>query len=412
MARRVHRLSAKAVENQRKPGYYPDGAGLYLQVSEGGSKSWLFRFMLNGRAREMGLGSLLAISLADARARASDCRRLLADGVDPIEARKQGRVQVALQAARTITFEDAWKKFIATNSAKWKNAKHVAQWESTLETYAGKVMGHVPVADIDTGMVLRVLEPIWTTKHETATRLRQRIEKVLSWATVHKYRSGENPARWRGHLDQTLPTISKEERVEHFPALPYKEIPTFMPKLREQEGIASSALELTILSAMRTEAVIAAKPAEFDLDEAIWTVPAARMKGKKRSPHKVPLSPRAVAIVRERIKAGGEYMFPGLKEGKPLSNGAMLQLLDRMKRGDITVHGFRSTFKDWAAECTSYPEIVSEMALGHRIPDKVQAAYRRGDLLEKRRGLMDEWARYCETSKRSGGVVVLRRKRA
>jgi integrase len=412
MARHVHKLSAKAVESKRKPGYYPDGAGLYLQVSKGGSKSWLFRFMLNGRAREMGLGSLLAISLADARSRASDCRRLLADGIDPIEARKQGRIQVAMQAARTITFEDAWKKFIAANRAKWKNAKHVAQWENTLETYAGKVMGHVPVADIDTGMVLRVLEPIWTTKHETATRVRQRIEKVLSWATVHKYRSGENPARWRGHLDQTLPTISKEERVEHFPALPYKEIPTFMLKLREQEGIAPSALELTILSAMRTEAVIAAKPAEFDLDEAIWTVPAARMKGKKRAPHKVPLSPRAVAIVRQRIKAGGEYLFPGQKEGKPLSNGAMLQLLDRMKRGDITVHGFRSTFKDWASECTAYPEIVSEMALGHRIPDKVEAAYRRGDLLEKRRGLMDEWAEYCETSKRSGGVVMLRRKRA
>jgi len=225
--------------------------------------------------------------------------------------------------------------------------------------------------------------------------VRQRIESVLPWATVRGYRSGENPARWKGHLDQTLPKISKEERVEHFPALPYKELPAFMPELRKHEGVAPLALEFTILTAMRTDAVIGAKPSEIDLKEATWTVPAERMKGKKRRPHKVPLSSRALSIVRKRIEAGGEFLFPGARDGEPLSNGAMLQLLERMGRGDITVHGFRSTFKDWATECTAFPDIVSEMALAHKIKDKVEAAYRRGDLLEKRRHLMNEWATYC-----------------
>jgi integrase len=415
--RRLHRLNAKTVEHAAHPGgkksdhYLPDGAGLYLRVTASGAKSWAFVYMRNRRAREMGLGSILGVSLADARARAADARRLLANGADPIDAREAGRAEVARAAAHSITFAEAAKRYIAANKAAWKNPKHIAQWENTLTTYAGGVFGHVPVAQIDTALVLRVLEPIWTEKHETATRLRQRIESVLAWATVRGYRSGENPARWKGHLDQTLPKISKEERVEHFAALPYKDVSAFMPKLREQPGAAALALELTILTAMRTEAVISAKPAEFDLADRIWTVPAERMKGKKRAAHKVPLSARALAIVRERISGGGEYLFPGLKEGKAMSNGAMLQLLDRMGRGDITVHGFRSTFKDWASEQTAFPDIVSEMALGHTIPNKVEAAYRRGDLLEKRRQLMDAWAKYCQTKPR-GEVVPIRPKRS
>jgi len=404
-------LTAKVVEKKSTPGYYADGNGLYLRVKASGAKSWAFCYMLAGKSREMGLGPFPTISLADARTKVVDCRKLLANSNDPIDARAAGRAQLAQAAAHSITFDEAAKRYIAGRRATWKNAKHIAQWENTLTTYAGPIFGHMPVAEINTALVLRVLEPIWTTKHETASRLRQRIESVLAWAAVHGYRSGDNPARWRGHLDQTLPKISKEERVEHFPALPYREVSSFMKKLRKQEGVAARALELTILTAMRTDAVIAAKPDEFDLHEAVWTVPAARIKGKKRTAHKVPLSARAAAIARELIEAGGDYVFPGLRERTPLSNGAMLQLLDRMGHGDITVHGFRSTFKDWASECTAFPEIVSEMALAHTIPNKVEAAYRRGDLLEKRRQLMHAWAKYCDSVKAPGEVVSLKVKR-
>ena len=415
MSRRIQRLSAKAVESKKQPGYYPDGGGLYLQVSRSGTKSWVFSFTLARKQREMGLGPLgtaphYVVSLAAARAKAADCRNLLANNVDPIAAR-ESRAQLALTAAKSITFREAAKRFIARNRPTWKNPKHISQWENTLATYADPIMGHLPVADVDAALVLRVLEPIWISKHETADRVRQRIERILSWSTVRGYRSGDNPARWRGHLDQTLPTISKEERVKHFPALPYKEIPAFMRQLRAESGIAPLALELTILSAMRTDAVIPARPQEFDLHEAVWTIPAERMKGKRRVAHRVPLSPRALAIARERIVAGGEFMFPGLKEGKPLSNGAMLQLLDRMGHGEITVHGFRSTFKDWATECTAFPEIVSEMVLAHKISNKVEAAYRRGDLIEKRRPLMVAWEKYCKSCPASARAGPLPRKK-
>jgi len=408
MKRQMLRLSQKEVVNKRKPGYYPDGGGLYLQVSESGSKSWLFRYVLHGKERQMGLGPFHTVTLADARTKAVDCRKLLLAKIDPIDARNAEQAGKALDAARSITFNECATAYIKAHRAGWKNAKHADQWTNTIETYCGPVFGALPVQGVDTGLVQKVLGPIWTEKHETATRLRGRIESVLNWATSQGYRKGDNPARWRGHLENLLPAISKRRRVQHHPALPYAELAAFIASLRTQEGIAAKALEFTILTAARTGEVIGARPDEFDLDAALWTIPAKRMKAEKE--HRVPLSPRAVAIVREMLKAHkGAFVFPGGKEGKPQSNMAMLELLKRMERGDLTVHGFRSTFRDWASERTNYPREVCEMALAHAVSDQVEAAYRRGDLFEKRRRLMAEWARHCENPKSTGKVVSLAR---
>jgi len=411
MKRQLLRLSQKEVVNKRKPGYYPDGGGLYLQVSESGSKSWLFRFALNGKERQMGLGPFHTVTLADARAAAVECRKLLLAKIDPIEARKAKLAGEALNAARSITFNECATAYIKAHRAGWKNAKHADQWTNTIETYCGKVFGSLPVQGVDTALVLKALEPIWTAKPETASRLRGRIESVLDWATSRGYRTGENPARWRGHLENLLPTISKKRRVKHHPALAYDELGAFIASLRTQEGIAAKALEFTILTAARTGEVIGAKPEEFDLDAALWTIPVGRMKADKE--HRVPLSPRAVAIVREMLEAHkGDYVFPGGKEGKPLSNMAMLALLERMGRDDLTVHGFRSTFRDWASERTNYPREVCEMALAHTVGDQVEAAYRRGDLFEKRANLMKDWARFCDMQKVSAEVLPISRKSA
>ncbi len=408
MKRQLLRLSQKAVVNKRTPGYYPDGGGLYLQVSESGSKSWLFRFALNGKERQMGLGPFHTVTLAEARAAAVECRKLLLAKIDPLEARKARLAGEALDAARSITFAECAAAYIKAHRAGWKNAKHADQWTNTIETYCGPVFGGLPVAGVDTGLVLKVLEPIWTTKHETATRLRARIENVLNWATTRGYRTGDNPARLRGHIDNLLPAISKRRRVKHHPALPYDELGAFIALLRKQEGIAARALEFTILTAARTGEVIGATPSEFDLDAALWTIPAGRMKAEKE--HRVPLSPRAVEIIREIGKTHkGAFVFPGGKEGKPLSNMAMLELLKRMGRDDLTVHGFRSSFRDWASERTNYPREVCEMALAHSVSDQVEAAYRRGDLFEKRRRLMAEWARHCDSPKSTSKVISLTR---
>lgn len=406
MVRALQRLTAKGVEKRREPGYYADGGNLWLQVSPAGTKSWIFRFTLNGRSREMGLGSLNAVSLAKAREKAADCRALLADGIDPIDARDGQRSQEALARARQRSFEKCAEAYVKAHRAKWRNKKHAAQWTNTLETYCGPVIGALPVADVDTGLVLRCLEPIWTEKHETATRLRQRIESILDWARARGYRTGDNPARWKGHLDKTLPAIPKKARVKHHAALPYADMGAFMKTLRGQEGTAARALEFVILTAARTAEVIGAQPEEFDLKKAVWTIPGARMKAGRE--HRVPLSPRALEIVRAQIELGGEHLFPGLKNGMPLSNMAMLALLERMGRDDLTVHGFRSTFRDWAAESTSYPREVCEMALAHTVSDQVEAAYRRGDLFEKRHRLMVDWAKHCER-RQKGNVVPLKK---
>jgi integrase len=391
MARAIGKLTALKVGRELPPGRYPDGGGLYLQVSPAKTKSWFFRFQSHGKRREMGLGSLSAVSLTDARVKAAECRRLRHEDVDPIKARDDRRQQAALDAAKTTTFKEAAASYIASHKPGWRNAKHVAQWENTLATYAEPILGKLSIQAIDTDLVLKVLQPIWHAKPETAGRVRGRIEAILDWAKVRGLRQGENPARWRGHLSHLLPARAKVRRVEHHAALPYGELAAFMAALREQEGVAARALEFTILTAARTGETIGAVRGE--VDTSVWTVPADRMKAHKE--HRVPLSPRALAILRDNDAARSDYLFPGGKASKPLSNMAMTEVLRRMGRGDITVHGFRSTFRDWAADCTHFPGEVAEMALAHAIGDETEAAYRRGDLFEKRRRLMAEWAAFC-----------------
>lgn len=411
MGRKIQRLTAKTVANTKAPGYYPDGAGLYLQVSPAITKSWIFRYTLSGKAREMGLGPLHTISLADARQKAAEARRLLLDGLDPIEVRDSKRANQALSAARALTFDQCAEAYIKAHRSGWKNEKHIEQWQNTLRDYCGPVIGSLPVHLVDTGKVVEVLEPIWSTKNETATRLRGRIEKILDWATVRSYRSGDNPARWRGHLDNLLARIEKRKRVNHHPALAFNEMGEFMVALRAQEGITADALELLILTATRTGEVIGAKWDEFDMDAALWTIPAERMKAYRE--HRVPLSTQAMKLLNGLLKKRqGDFVFPGRKKKKPLSNMAMLTQLKRMGKTNITVHGFRSTFRDWAAECTNYPREVCEMALAHTVSDQVEAAYRRGDLFEKRRMLMEDWAKHCDIIKQPGKVVSIRQKKA
>lgn len=405
MGREVHRLSAKSVEKQSSPGYYCDGGGLYLQVSRSASKSWIFRYARDGKPREMGLGSQRDVTLAAARTKAGEARRQLADGIDPIAARDASKVQERLRKAGTESFAKCAEKYISAHRAGWRNPKHAGQWEATLTTYADPVIGNLPVRDVDTELVLRILEPIWAKKPETASRLRGRIERVLDWARVRGYRSGENPARWRGHLDKLLPAGLNRRVRKHHAALPYDEIPAFIGQLRAEEGTAAQALEFLILNVSRTGEVIGAKPGEIDARKALWTVPAERMKAGRE--HRVPLSPRAVEIAE--AQPVGPFLFAGRDDGQGLSNMAMLELLKRMGRADLTVHGFRSSFRDWAAECTTYPNEVCEMALAHAITDKVEAAYRRGDLFEKRRQLMADWASYCERPKTGAKVTPMKR---
>jgi integrase len=392
---------------------YADGGGLYLQVTGSGAKSWIFRFSLRGRAREMGLGPLQTVPLADARQAATSCRRLLRDGVDPIEERKAQHGAAALEAAKAVTFRQAAEAYIESHRKGWRNPKHAKQWSRTLDTYAYPHFGSLPVQGVDVGLVMKALEPIWTEKPETASRLRGRIEAVLDWAKTRGYRMGENPARWRGHLENLLPARGKVRRVNHHPALPYAEIGSFMSGLRGQDGIAALALELVILTATRSGEVRGARGAEFDLNQALWTIPEDRIKGERE--HRVPLSAAALGVLRRLLERRGVdnlpadgFAFPGARTGRPLSDMTLSAVLRRMKRHDITVHGFRSTFRDWAAEQTNFPREVAEMALAHAVEDKVEAAYRRGDLFEKRRRLMDAWARYCGTVQKTGKVVPMR----
>lgn len=405
MAREVHRLSAKVVEKAKRPGYYADGGNLYLQVSSSLTKSWIFRYTRQGRSHEMGLGSGRVFSLAEARSKASDTRRLLGEGLDPISAREGRRTRERLEKASTLTFAKCAEKYIAAHRAGWRNPKHISQWENTLETYAGQIIGRLAVKDVDTALVLRVLGPIWTKKPETATRLRGRIERILDWARVMGYRAGENPARWRGHLDKLLPAALNRKNREHLAALPYDEIGAFVVDLRAREAIAARALEFAILTAARTGEVIGARSDEIDVDKALWTIPAARMKAGRE--HRVPLSPRALQIAKAQPE--GLFLFAGGKVKQGLSNMALLEVLRRMGRDGLTVHGFRSTFRDWASERTSYPREVCEMALAHAISNKVEAAYRRGDLFEKRRKLMLDWAKYFDSPKVSGKVLSIKR---
>jgi integrase len=402
MAQTVNQLTATKLQKLKAPGMYPDGAGLYLQVTGEDAKSWLLRYSLRGKAREMGLGSLRKVSLADARRKAAECHKLLDEHVDPIEHRAKVRTSAALANAKTITFKEAADRYIAMRSKGSKNVKHAAQWGTTIATYALPLLGKLPVRDIDVGLVHQVLEPIWNTKPETAGRVRGRIEKILGWAKVNNYREGENPARWRDNLDQLLPKPSEVRKVRHHPALPYAELPTFMEQLRQEEGAAARALEFTILTAARTEEVILAGPAEIDKREKLWTAPAEHMRLKRE--HLVPLCDRAMQVLDEASKS---YLFPSPSHpDKHLSNMAMLMVLDRMGYGHVTVHGFRSTFKDWTRDRTRFENYVSEAALAHASGDKIEAAYARSAVLDKRRKLMEAWAVYCAAPTRRADADV------
>jgi integrase len=398
MARQVNKLSARTVATLTKPGRHSDGGGLYLVVEGSGSRRWAFLFRQNGRLREMGLGGLISVPLAMAREVAADCRRTLAGGGDPIAARKGASIS-------TPTFGTFADQFLEAKGPGWRNEKHRAQWKMTLDVYAAP-MRRKPVDAITTEDVLSVLKPIWTEKPETASRLRGRIEAVLDAARAAGHRMGENPARWKGHLAQLLSKRQKLTRGHHA-ALPYQDVPEFLRALRARLGVAALALEFAVLTAARSGEVLGAHWDEIDLKEQIWTVPANRMKGNRV--HRVPLSGRAVAILSELQKAQtNEFVFPGQRARRPLSGMALEMVLRRMKVEGATVHGFRSSFRDWAGDKTSFPREVAEAALAHAIGDETEAAYRRSDALAKRRKLMDAWAAYCEP-KAASNVVRLAR---
>jgi integrase len=404
MARILNRLTAMKVTKAKGPGLLSDGGGLYLRIAPGGSKQFIFRYAVNGRLRDMGLGPTHTLSLEQARERARDARLLRLDGLDPIEA-KRARV-AALQAAdaKAMTFKQCAEGFIKDNEKEWKNAAHHKQWTSTLATYVYPILGNLPVAAIDTPLVLSVLKPIWTDKTETASRVRGRIEAILGWATVHHYRSGDNPARWQGLLEHALPARSKVAKTEHHAALPYAEIAPFMARLRQDTSAAARCLEFIVLTGARLAEATEAMWSE--IDGRTWTIPANRMKGGRE--HKVPLSNAAMAVVEAmRAVRMSDFIFPGMRAGQPVG-ARTIQELVRQLGGEITTHGFRSCFRDWAAERTNFPREVAEMALAHAIPSAVEAAYRRGDLFEKRRRLMDAWAEFCGKPNASGKVVALR----
>src|ERR1700730_2525797 len=399
---RTGKLSAVEVAKVKAPAELHDGGGRYLRVSRTATKSWVFRFQRDGRRRDMGLGPYPDISLADARTRASTHRRQLHDGIDPLDAKEAQRRVERASVAKGRTFREIAEEFIGRNQTSWRNAKHRQQWRNTLQAYVYPAIGDLPVAVIDTGLVVQVLDPIWTEKPETATRVRGRIATVLDAATVHGFRHGPNPAQWKGNLAHILPARGKVRRVEHHAALPFNDIPEFLAELRCRPGITARTLEFAILTAARTAEVLGACWREIDWAASVWTIPGERMKAGRE--HRVPLSEAALGVLETvrplALLRNGELdpaapVFPGPRRVLRLSNMSMLMLLRRMKRQDLTAHGFRSTFSDWAAERTAYPREVVEMALAHAVENKVEAAYRRGDLFAKRRELMGAWAAFC-----------------
>jgi integrase len=397
------KLTVDAVKKETREGLHADGKGLYLKVQVDGSKSWIYRYQINGHRRSMGLGGFPGLSLASAR-KARDIQRLqVSAGVDPLQTKRLRKEEAVASHKRSkaqlMTFQRCSEDYINQQAASWKSRKHEAQWTNTLATYANPVIGRLPVEEIETAHLLEILKPIWLQKTETATRVRNRIELVLDYAAAMQYRSGENPARWRGNLAHLLPKPSKVREIKHHPALPYSELPEFMSALLNAKGLAARALTLTILCATRTSETLNAEWSEINMETKVWTIPKERMKQNKT--HRVPLSNQAITLLEDLKSTGrSNFVFPGSKRGKPLSNMAMTICLSRMGRGDITVHGFRSTFRDWVAEKTNYPQRVAETALAHRLKDGAEAAYQRGDLLEKRKQMMDAWAQYAlpETS--------------
>jgi len=456
-----NRLNAVKVKTENKPGLHCDGHGLYLQVTRFWSaeyvdratgkcreksferesealafkaelgtqgtdakispyttRSWLFRYMMDGRARKMGLGAVHTVSLAEARKRAADARLRVHDGIDPIDDEKARRTRLRLEAAKAMTFRQMADAYVEAHCDGWKNDKHKAQWLGTFtETKRGAkkfpaftaLINDLPVSSIDTDLVLKVLRPIWSKTPETASRVRGRIAAVLDMATALKLRQGDNPARWKGNLDTLLPARAKIAPVNHHDAVPYSKMPAFMAVLRAKAGVSARALEFTILTAARTGEVIGAKWNEIDFVSKLWTVPAERIKAGRE--HLVPLSDRALAILAD-LPREGEHVFPGARKGAPLSNNVMLELVRGMRGKGATVHGFRSTFRDWAGNETNFPRELAEHALAHSIGDKAEQAYRRETAAERRRKLMAAWAAYCSRPPASGDNVVTIRERA
>jgi integrase len=374
-----------------KPGRYGDGGGLWLEVSPSGTKHWTLRYQLNGRARWMGLGSADVVTLAEARERARRERLRLLDGLDPLDHRRQQRAEQRRAQAAAITFREAAKAVIEDRESDW-TAEHARQWRASIDE-VDPILGGLPVREIDTPLVLKAVEPIWRRTQVTGDRTRQRIEVVLDWATAHELRRGDNPARWKGHLEHVL---KDSHRVRHLEAVPYDAVPAFMGELRARPGVAARALEFLVLCGLRTRAVLGARWDEVDLDQKTWTVPPARLKWRKHHPdksHVVPLSPAALKIL-SALPRSSAYVFAAPRTGGMLERHALDDVFKAMGRPE-TVHGFRSTFTDWAADNTPFPPEVRKQATAHVIPDKVEAAYRRGALLKKRRQLMDRWAKFC-----------------
>jgi integrase len=403
-----NRLSDRYCKKELEIGLHCDGGGLNLQVSKVSkrvTKAWVYRFMLAGRPRKMGLGAYPDISLASARDLAEGARKLLLQGIDPIAQRDDRRAALVVESAKAMTFKECAIGYIKAHQHEWKSAKHGKQWPSTLEQYVFPVIGPLPVAAIDTAQVVRVLEPIWRDKGETARRVRSRIEMVLDRAAALDLRSGDNPARLTGKLKHLLG--AQVRIVKHHKALHYRDMPRFMAKLREREYVSAKALEFTILTACRTGDSLGAQWSEIDMKEKVWTIPAARLKGKlgkRKNGHVVPLSDRALEILK-KIPREGDFVFPGAREGLGLNDAALSDTLKEMDVG-VTVHGFRSTFRDWGGDTTEYPNEMLELALAHTISDETERAYRRGDMREKRRRMMEEWSRYCASAPRGDAKVV------
>lgn len=407
MPKRAKELSAVEVRNLTEPGMYAVGGvqGLCLQVRGPDARSWILRTTVGGRRRAIGLGSFPDVPLKKARDDAREMKDKIRDGIDPVQERKAKEQALAYANATRLPFDEAARRYLAAKRHEFRNPKHTKQWESTLAHYASPVIGKLPVSEITLTHVVQILEPIWYTKTETAARLRGRIENVLAWATTSGYRTGDNPARWKGHLDTVLPKPSKVSKVQHHRALPFTKVGEFMEALNKRQGMAARALEFLILTAARSGEVRGATWAEIDLSERVWTVPADRMKAGRE--HRVPLTDAAVAIL-EALPTfeGSPYVFPAARGG-PLSDAALSALLNRMNV-EAVPHGFRSSFRDWASERTSFPHEVIEAALAHTIPDKVERAYRRGDLFRKRSRLMRDWATYCGTVEQSADVTGIR----
>lgn len=411
----MNKLTAKAVEKKTKPGLYGDGGGLTLQITKAGVKSWLYRYMMDGKAHAMGLGPVHTVTLAEARQKATEARKQVLNGINPLEAKNKQKLAAQLEKAKMMTFDQCAQAYIEAHRAGWKNSKHATQWGTTVRTYASPVIGELPVAEIDTALIVKVLEPIWNTKTETASRLRGRIEAILGWATTSGYRTGDNPARWRGHLENLLAKISKTSRTKNFPSLPWQRTGEFMQALGQRDGTSARAVEFAILTASRSGEVRGAKWSEIDLDAKLWTIPADRMKAKRE--HEVPLSDTAIKLLKNLPRiVGCDLLFPGTKL-QMLSDMSLTSVIRRMNGSEatwvdregntITIHGFRSTFRMWAAEATNYPREVAEHALAHQLPDALERAYQRGTQFAKRAAMMADWADFCGKVANQNQVVSI-----